>query len=69
MREKTLKTMSERLKAYLTVRRLSYREVAERAGISRGTLIRMIHGTGNPHAEHAFAVAQALDCEVSDLVR
>lgn len=69
MRDRIIKTFSVRMKAYLTVRRLSYRELAERSGVSKGTIMRMMNGVGNPNAEHAFSVARALECEVADLVR
>src|SRR3954467_81598 len=49
-------------------RRLSGTDLAQRAGISRATLIQLEAGSGNPTLETLYGLANALDATLADLI-
>ncbi|BAJ27406.1 MULTISPECIES: XRE family transcriptional regulator [Kitasatospora] len=57
------------LKHARLVRGLSLRDLAERAGVSKGLLSQLEHSAANPTIEVLGAVAAALGLEVADLIR
>ncbi|GAA2094441.1 XRE family transcriptional regulator [Kitasatospora saccharophila] len=57
------------LKHARLVRGMSLRDLAERAGVSKGLLSQLEHSAANPTIEALGAVAAALGLEVADLIR
>lgn len=69
MREKIRKTLAERVSAYLTIRRESRSEFAQRSGVSLAVVHSVAAGRHVPTAAVLWRIARALGVPVDDLLR
>lgn len=68
MQVKSLQHFRQNVARLMEDRGLSYRELAEMAGMSYVFLHRVLTGKANPSIDVADKVADALDAQLSDLI-
>ncbi|SEQ51810.1 helix-turn-helix transcriptional regulator [Piscibacillus halophilus] len=69
MADKTYGTLHNRLAVLRAENKWSQKEVADRVGVSRQTIVSLENNRYNPSLKLAFELAYLFECDINDIFR